>query len=124
MLGNVEARQVSQARDGRGSTVTLPPGTPEVIPALLGLLGQTRKACDVEPEEIVRRLPFPVNASEVERWEWGESWPSARRLDEIVAVYATVTDSVVSELWGEALVRGIMLQGDLGMLDEESPPLG
>jgi transcriptional regulator with XRE-family HTH domain len=101
--------------------VTLPPFTPEVIPALLGLLGQTRQSAGVELEQIVQRLPFPANRSEVERWETGGAWPTARRLDSIVAVYAAATGSVVAALWGEALTRAIMLQGDLENV--ESPPL-
>jgi hypothetical protein len=78
-----------------------------VVPALLGLLGQTRRGAGVEVEQIVRRLPFPANRGEVERWEWGESEPPAGRLDAVVAAYATETESVVSALWGEALVRAI-----------------
>jgi transcriptional regulator with XRE-family HTH domain len=97
--------------------VTLPPFTPEVIPALLGLLGQTRQSAGVELEQIVQRLPFPANRSEVERWESGKSWPSARHLDAIVAIYAAETGSVVSALWGDALTRAITLQGDLELLD-------
>jgi hypothetical protein len=101
--------------------VTLPPFTPEVIPALLGLLGQTRQSAGVELEQIVQRLPFPANRSEVERWETGGSTPPTGRLDEVVATYAGACETVVAALWGEALTRAIMLQGDLENV--ESPPL-
>lgn len=94
--------------------MTLPPGTPQVIPALLGLLGQKRRAADVELETIVKRLPFPANASEVDRWEHGQSEPGAGRLDEVVSTYASATGEVVAGLWGEALTRAITAPEVLG----------
>jgi hypothetical protein len=101
--------------------LNVPPGTPEVIPALLGLLGQTRESAGVELAVIVERLPFPANRSEVERWETGGSAPPSSRLDEVVSTYAVATDSIVTALWGEALARALLLQGDLE--NAKSPPL-
>jgi hypothetical protein len=98
---------------------SLPPFTPEVIPALLGLLGQTRQSAEVEVAAIVERLPFPANRSEVERWETGGSTPPTGRLDQVVATYAGATETVVAALWGEALTRAIMLQGDLEAIESE-----
>lgn len=83
------------------------PGEPCVIPNLLGLLGQVRRARDVEQAEIVRRLPFPANASTIENWEWGQSAPPSGRLDVIVATYAVATGTVVAALWGEAITRSL-----------------
>ena len=83
------------------------PTEPCIIHALLGLLGQTRRANDIETTEIVRRLPFPVNQREIENWEWGQSAPPSGRLDVIVQTYAAATGTITSALWGEALTRAI-----------------
>lgn len=80
---------------------------PEVIPALLGLLGQTRRSAGVELDTIVQQLEFPANVSEVDRWEHGGSTPPTGRLDQVVGAYAVATDSIVAALWGEALTRAI-----------------
>lgn len=83
------------------------PQEPAVIPALLGLLGQIRRASEIEKSEIVRRLPFPTNDREIENWEWGQSAPPAGRLDVIVQTYAAATGTVTAALWGEAITRAI-----------------
>lgn len=103
----VQGEEAQGFGDCQEVTAPVPPGTPRVVPALLGYLGQRRRAVDVDLDAIVKGLPFAANRSEIDRWETGGSEPGAGNLDAVVATYATATGDVVSAIWGEALTRAI-----------------